>query len=657
MRIGAWSGLLRTRCRRPGCLLVAIFVLGMLSPLRGAAGPSRDVRAFSVLSWVRTDPLHPRLLYAGGYGYRASYPGIQGGVCLLQTARSLDGGTTWQDLARSLPRSYSAPYALDGSSDGGCGAAQPFTLSPDGTDVFYTEAYPCVSPDSCNLAGYGLYHSGDAGLHWGQPLNRPELDLHLDTGTFPQGFAFSPLDPRIVVVVLASEHNGPLVVRSGDGGSTWRYTLSDPMATADGTTIQNLLPGAVRMALDPTRARVVYLGEASTMDAAGLWLRSTDGGHTWHLLVFPVKLPQDGVTLGADPRLPGLLVARQIDPAIPPDRRYVSADHGGTWRAVACPGDLRGECPSTVLDNVFGAGKAYGFYADGVHAFTGGGAAGPRLALSAHLPCATKDRLYVSGGRTAGDPAYLLCRAPLAAAEVAALPAGSETTQLGALPECRRREELAAARPGVGMAHWELTAVSRGALQRRPGGGRLDPERLAQEGGTAAGAAEHASCRADGRPAAQRQSPARPALGRARPSGARCHPCAGPRYGPGVRPSWSQIGGGGRRTEAPVRGYPAGPAVRLPALKYGASKRGSHVDPCTSSVRERHGPRWCPSIRRRGAGVGRSAPGVGHCRGRVAHPARHARHAGGRCPSRGSRPAAPPRRPRHRARGRRTCRR
>ena len=236
-----------------------------------------------------------------------------------------------------------------------------------------------MSPDSCNLAGYGLYHSGDAGLHWGQPLNRPELDLHLDTGTFPQGFAFSPLDPRIVVVVLASEHNGPLVVRSGDGGSTWRYTLSDPMATADGTTIQNLLPGAVRMALDPTRARVVYLGEASTMDAAGLWLRSTDGGHTWHLLVFPVKLPQDGVTLGADPRLPGLLVARQIDPAIPPDRRYVSADHGGTWRAVACPGDLRGECPSTVLDNVFGAGKAYGFYADGVHAFTGGGAAAGAL--------------------------------------------------------------------------------------------------------------------------------------------------------------------------------------------------------------------------------------------------------------------------------------
>ena len=342
MRTGVRGGLLHLRCGRPVCLLFATLVLGMLSPFRSAAGPSRDVRAFSALSWVRTDPLHPRLLYAGGYGYRASYPGIRGRVCLLQTARSLDGGATWQDLAPSLPRSYSAPYSGDRSSGGGCGAAEPFIVSPDGTDVFYTAAYPCVSPDSCNLAGYGLYHSGDAGLHWGQPLNRPELDPHLDTGTFPQGFAFSPLDPRLVVVALASRNNGPLVVRSQDGGSTWRYTLSDTTAPTDGTTIQNLLPGAVRMALDPTSTRVVYLGDANFRDGAGRWLRSVDGGHTWHPLVLPVR----PTGLGADPRLPGLIVTQPISPSVPLDRRYVSADHGGSWRAMACPGDLRGECPS-----------------------------------------------------------------------------------------------------------------------------------------------------------------------------------------------------------------------------------------------------------------------------------------------------------------------
>ena len=475
MRTGAWSGLLRTRCRRPVCLLVAIFVLGMLSPLRGAAGPSRDVRAFSALSWVRTDPLHPRLLYAGGYGYRASYPGIQGRACLFQAARSLDGGATWQDLARSLPPSYSAPYSVSGSNSPVCGAAEPFIVSPDGTDVFYRAALPCVSPDSCVLAGYSLYHSGDAGLHWGQPLDRPELDPHLDTGTVPEGLSFSPLDPRLVVVALASRNNGPLVVRSADGGSTWRYTLSDSTATADGTPIQNLIPGAVRMALDPTSARVVYLGYSSSMDAALPWLRSADGGHTWHLLVFPVKLPQDGATLGADPRLPGLLVARLIDPAIPLDRRYVSADHGGTWRAILCPGDLRGECPSPSWT-------------------TCSGRAGPTA--STRTGCM---RSPAAGRRVRGWRSPPGCPAPRrtgctyrAGASRATRPTCSaarrwQPPRWRRCPPGRRPRRwgrsTAASTPGRAGSGWTRRrhgaspGDSRGcgALQRRPGGGRLEP--------------------------------------------------------------------------------------------------------------------------------------------------------------------------------------
>ena len=417
--VRAWSGTAR---------LMAACALALLSPLRGGAGPSRDARAFSALAWVRTDPLHPRLLYAGGYGYRASYPGIQGRVCLVQTARSLDAGATWQDLARSLPRSYSAPYSLEGPDRSGCGAAVPLTPSSDGVDVFYVTPLACTTPDSCALVHLPLNHSGDAGLHWGQPLDKAEQDAQLsDTSVTPEGLSFSPLAPRRVFVVLSSANVGPLVLRSDDGGSTWHFTLADVGATADGHPLQGLIPATFQTVPDPTNKDVVYLGDAYH------WLRSSDDGHIWHFMVLPVDLPPGGTALGTDPRLPGLLVVRPVAPGIPPDRRYVSADHGGTWRAIVCPGDLRGECPALVLDNVFGAGKAYGFYADGVHAFIGGGAGGPRLALSARLPCATKDRLYVAGGRTAGDPAYLLCRAPLAAAQVAALPAGSQTTQVGAL--------------------------------------------------------------------------------------------------------------------------------------------------------------------------------------------------------------------------------
>ena len=78
----------------------------------------------------------------------------------------------------------------------------------------------------------------------------------------------------------------------------------------------------------------------------------------------------------------------------------------------SAPEIRRGTCPAYTLDNVFGAGKAYGLYADGVHAFTGAGAAGPRLALSDRLPCRGADVLDAGGGAHAGDPVYLLCQAP-----------------------------------------------------------------------------------------------------------------------------------------------------------------------------------------------------------------------------------------------------
>ena len=91
-------------------------------------------------------------------------------------------------------------------------------------------------------------------------------------------------------------------------------------------------------------------------------------------------------------------------PGVPADRRWTSLEHGTTWRQTLCPGDLRGTCPAYTLDNVFGPGKAYGFFADGVHAFAGAGRAGPRLALSDWLPCRGADVLDVGGGSHTGDP-------------------------------------------------------------------------------------------------------------------------------------------------------------------------------------------------------------------------------------------------------------
>ena len=77
---------------------------------------------------------------------------------------------------------------------------------------------------------------------------------------------------------------------------------------------------------------------------------------------------------------------------------------------------MRGQCPTFTVDNVFGAGAAYGFVPaspdgrvrSGVYRFHGSGVAVARLALSARLPVRVEDLLDVQAGTRAGDPIYLL---------------------------------------------------------------------------------------------------------------------------------------------------------------------------------------------------------------------------------------------------------
>ena len=140
--------------------------------------------------------------------------------------------------------------------------------------------------------------------------------------------------------------------------------------------------------------------------------------------------------LSVDPHLPGAIVLRaQHVTGVPADRRWLSLDHGTTWKQIACPGALRGTCPAYTLDNVFGPGKAYGIYADGLHAFAGAGPAGLRLALSDRLPCRGADVLDAGGGARAGDPAYLLCQASKEQRTKlsAMLPVRSDTSRVGTL--------------------------------------------------------------------------------------------------------------------------------------------------------------------------------------------------------------------------------
>ena len=410
-------------------------VAALLALAPGAGGPaaarSRVGTAAPpvVITWLRAAPASPRRLYVGGFAVRGYTPGVDpvvsGTLCGFRIGRSADGGTNWHPSPSALLSDPRYDPSL------GCYGPGPLTMSPDGTHLFsLTEGYVA----SADYGGTGLRSSADGGATWLSPIYQalPDLEQGSDWGA-----AISPVDPRRVWTFhkFGSQVSIDTLLRSDDGGAHFHVTWPPPGAAPTGgppggpatTPVPGGPPQAppVEMVADPTRADTAYLGldTSTTLPPPQQWARSEDGGRTWGPVALPVATPfGDGtdspyasdIELYTDPHLPGLLALRvagsPAPPGLPPDRRYVSADHGRTWRAVPCPGDLHGECPAYTLDNVFGAGKAYGFYRDGVHAFAGAGAAGPRLALSARLPCRGAAVLDAAGGMRAGDPAYLLCR-------------------------------------------------------------------------------------------------------------------------------------------------------------------------------------------------------------------------------------------------------
>jgi len=408
-------------------LMALLLLIVPASPRVAASGPAHT----AVLNWLRVDPLRPRVVYAGGYSGLVTDPFPQGDPgCGDRVARSSDGGTTWH----LLPLFTGFPFRGGDPNFNfiGCQSAVPFVLAPDGTDLFYVDQE--------------LAHTADSGTHWARPL-RPLVPQ--DAQKWQEGaFSIGGVDPRrayaAVRVLLPNE--GDIVARSDDSGSHWRV-IATAVTPVDGTGLNGV--GFVDETLpDPLARDVVYMGLGDPDPTPPIrWVRSDDGGRTWHWLRLPVSSGPDpgtdtsftdfpGLLVSVDPRLPGALILRAVHVAgVPPDRRWVSRDRGATWKQALCPGDLHGECPAYTLDSVFGAGKAYGIYADGVHAFAGTGLAGPRLSLSSRLPCRGADVLDATGGGRAGDPTYLLCQASKEQRLnlAVALPPESDTRRVGTL--------------------------------------------------------------------------------------------------------------------------------------------------------------------------------------------------------------------------------
>jgi len=176
-------------------------------------------------------------------------------------ARSLDGGSTWEDVRPSGlegldvhgfavdPHNRDTLYAaiagqgLFRSSDGG----QSFSLVS--RDVGPGVMALAVTPDGRLLAGemqQGLMISADGGRSW-------QLGLEASL----MGLALNPDDPERVLAT------GPGVLISTDGGDNWRQGLE-------------LDYGAGPVAWSPSDPNVAY-----TVGFDRTLYRTKDGGETW----------------------------------------------------------------------------------------------------------------------------------------------------------------------------------------------------------------------------------------------------------------------------------------------------------------------------------------------------------------------------------------
>jgi len=381
--------------------LISLFVPGRSD---GAAAPAAaaPVKVVSVVRWLRVDPLHPRTLLVGGAS----------GDATDATSGDSIGGTPWAMLSTDAGTTWRLVHLEAGGDE--TAAAEPPTMGPTG--LLY-RSYSYSQNGAPSGIQSGVVVSRDFGLTW-DGLG----DLHLgESDGYGSGLTAVLPSPARAEQLYGLYSRGPgdggVIVSSPDGGQTWRaprLDSNDPTENPLGAP--GLLSGleCCDYVPDAARPETVYANPRdSPSGAAVAAVRSDDAGQHWSLVATPAATPSLTTwSVSTDPREGASLVGRTMDAGVPRDRIFLSADRGRTWRATSCDGDLGGDCPHFVVDNVFGAGASYAFVHDGLYRFHGHGPAEGRLPLLRGLGSPkTSELLDVAAGRHAGDPVYALTTA------------------------------------------------------------------------------------------------------------------------------------------------------------------------------------------------------------------------------------------------------
>jgi len=410
--------MIRPTWRLAGVLLA---IWGTLAPMESlathaahpSAGGTTDAAQpyDATLSWVRLQGAgRTFILYVGGsFACQIEAHSFTGGECSDWALRSTDGGRSWTDLRPALglplhrkPGDWPDSFLLS-----------PFIVAADSRHLYTT--LTIYDPTGYVHMTGSVYaaSSTDLGHHWRRSI--PES--HFGYLSRLSLYATPRVPLRLYAVTVCDNCTSPDLTVSSDGGRSWK-TATNPLLVAP-------VPGEIGIVGDPLHAATIYANITDYPSEAQAGhplqsyaaIRSTDDGRTWTLLSPPAaRPPLRTFSVSTDAHVGTQLVGRTQDRSVPADRRYLSRDEGRTWQAATCPGDVRGQCPTYTVDNVFGAGASYGFVhaspdgrvRSGVYRFHGSGAAVARLALSARLPVRVEDLLDVQAGHSAGDPIYLL---------------------------------------------------------------------------------------------------------------------------------------------------------------------------------------------------------------------------------------------------------
>jgi photosystem II stability/assembly factor-like uncharacterized protein len=268
------------------------------------------------------DPRKSAKLYAGSFG---------------RILTSLDAGRSWRATGRGPGAASIWAFAVDartgtayaGIEGGGLAKRAGGRWRTVNTDQSVTAL--AVDPQDPDVvyAGIhdpaGLLKSTDGGRSW-RRLKAPWQPLIPDrNGAFVTELAVDPQNPKAIYAHIENltEHGSPVWFESTDAGATWEDADDAFFSVADGA---DEYPSALAFdPLDPDTRYAYGFGAAL--------FKSTNGGATWQRAGYPLIPASLTVeNLAIDPREPATLYAGG-DGGL-----FKSTDAGSSWRAVGLKG-------------------------------------------------------------------------------------------------------------------------------------------------------------------------------------------------------------------------------------------------------------------------------------------------------------------------------